>query len=471
MESHSYDVTVLGAGPGGYVAAIGAAQLGKRVAIVEKERLGGVCLNWGCIPTKALLKTAEHYEFLKNSSDWGFDIGAVEVRWERVVEKSRLAAERLSNGINFLMKKNKIDVIYGTGRFLSPNRLAVDDPARGTVELQTTYSIIATGAHPATIPGVELDGERIITSKEAMVLPEIPRSMTIIGAGAVGLEFAYFYSVFGCAVTLLEYFPRILPGADPDVCEALTRAFKRRGIAIHTSSKVESVVREGKKVMTTFEKKGASQKEGQEFCLDSDVTLVAVGVAGNVDGVGLEDIHVRAEKSFIPVDGNCQTTVAGVYAIGDVSGPPALAHAASAQGLQVVRDIAGEHPEPIDSSNVPACIYCSPQVASVGMTEPEALEAGREVQVGRFPFTANGKAVAVGETTGFVKIVGDRTSGEILGAHILGPEATELIGELVLARTAELTVHDVHHAIHAHPTLSESVMEAAADWDEQDVGG
>ena len=458
MESSSFDLTVIGAGPGGYVAAIRAAQSGKSVAIVERELLGGVCLNWGCIPTKALLKIAENYEFLKESADWGFDIGEVKFRWDRIVERSRMAADRLSRGVDFLMNKHNVQVFYGTGRFLSANRIAVDSAEGGVTELQTTHTIIATGARPSTLPGVELDGERIFASKEAMVLPEVPRSMTIIGAGAVGLEFAYFYAVFGCEVTLVEYLPRILPGGDPEVSQALERAFKKQGMKIYTSSRVQRVGIENRKVRTTVEQDGSCRE------LESDAALVAVGVSGNIEGLGLEDIGVETQRGFIPVDGYCQTNVPAIYAIGDVCGPPALAHAASAEGLQAVRHMYGKDPEPIDYKNIPSCVYCLPQVASVGMTEPEAKEAGFEVQIGRFPFTANGKAVAVGDTTGFVKIIADKKYGEILGAHILGPEATELIGELTLAKTAELSASDVHHAIHAHPTLSESIMEAAADW-------
>ena len=464
MEEHAFDLTILGAGPGGYVAAIRASQQGKRVALVEKEHLGGVCLNWGCIPTKALLKIAEQYDFVKHSSDWGFEIGEVKIHWKRVVEKSRQAASKLAKGVEFLMKKHKVRVYSGSGRFLSAHRIAVNEAGGKTTELQTTHTIIATGARPATISGVEPDGKQIITSKEAMILPESPRRMTIIGAGAIGVEFAYFYTVFGCEITLVEYLPTILPGSDPDVSEALARSFKKRKVQMHTSSRVQAVQRQKNTVRTTVE------KDGKTFDLEADVALVAVGVKGNIEGLGLEDVGVRTEKGFIPVDGNCQTNVQGIYAIGDVCGAPALAHAATAEGRQAVSHIVGEDPEPINYGNVPACVYCQPQVASVGMTEPEAKDAGHDVQVGRFPFAANGKAVAIGETSGFVKIIADRKYGEILGAHILGPEATELIGELVLAKTAELGVQDLYHTIHSHPTLSESVMEAAAEWAGESTG-
>lgn len=458
MQHHSYDVTVLGAGPGGYIAAIRAAQLGKRVAIIEEKHLGGVCLNWGCIPTKALLKAAEQREFLANASEWGFDVGSVDVDWSRVIRKSRAAASRLSKGVEFLMRKNSIDVHRGRGRFRSANRLVVEGPDGPTCEIRTTHAIVATGARPASLPGVVPDGRRVITSKEAMVLPERPARLTVIGAGAIGLEFAYFYSVFGTEVTIVEYLPRVLPSGDPEICDTLAKSLRKRGIRIHTSARVETVEPTADGVVTTVD------QEGEAVRIEGDVALMAIGVRGNVEDLGLEPVGVRVEKGSIAVDEFGESSVPGIYAIGDVAGPPALAHAASAEALRSVGHLAGKDVEPIDYRNCPACIYCHPQVASVGMTEPEAKEAGHEVNVGRFPFAANGKAVAVGETGGLVKIIADKRHGEILGAHIIGPDATELIGELTLARASELTVHDVHHTIHSHPTLSESVMEAAAAW-------
>ncbi len=458
MQTHSYDVTVIGAGPGGYVAAIRAAQLGKKVAIVERDRLGGVCLNWGCIPTKALLKIAERYEFLREADEWGFQVGEFTVDWDKVIERSRSAADKLSGGVRFLLKKNKIDVLVGTAKFLSANRLDVETQDGTHTEITTTHTIIATGARPAILPGVEADGERIITSKEAMVLREKPESLTVIGAGAIGLEFAYFYTSFACRVHLVEYFPNILPSGDEDVCRALARSFEKRGVEITTGAKVESVVRRGDSTLTTID------VDGEKREIEADAALVAIGVRANIDGLGLERIGVRTDRGAITVDGHCETSVKGVYAIGDVNGPPALAHVASAEGLQAIHHLAGKDPEPIDRSCIPACIYCQPQVASVGMTEKEAREDGREVKIGRFPFTANGKAVAIGETEGFVKLIADEASGEILGAHIIGPEATEMIAELTVGKQAELTLHDIHGTIHAHPTLSESVLEAAADW-------
>ncbi len=463
METHSCDLTVIGAGPGGYVAAIRAAQRGKKVAIVERDRLGGVCLNWGCIPTKALLKTAERRDFLRHAADWGFEVGEVTVDWEKVVDRSRGAADRLTGGVRFLMKKNGITVHKGAGRFLSANRIAVDKPDGSTIELSTTHTIIATGARPSTVPGVELDEERIISSKEAMVLPEVPGSMIIVGAGAIGLEFAYLYSVFGCQVSLVEYFPHILPGGDEEICRALTRSFEKRGIEILAGRKVVSAARDGDGVRVHIE------RDGQTVELDADVALVAVGVKANTEGLGLDRIGVDVREGVIAIDEHLETRVSGVYAIGDVNGPPALAHVASAEGLHAVSHLCGDDPEPFDRTTIPSCIYCSPQVASVGLTEDEARRIGRDVKVGRFPFTANGKAVAVGDTEGFVKIIAEASSGEILGAHIIGSDATELIGEVTLGKKAELTVHDIHETVHPHPTLSESILEATADWAEESI--
>lgn len=454
----SYDLTVLGSGPGGYVAAIRAAQLGKKVAIVERDALGGVCLNWGCIPTKSLLRLAENRHFLDAAADWGFDIGSLSVNWSRVIEHSRGAANKLSGGVTHLMKKNGIEVLRGHGSFVTPTRLAIADANGNRKEIASENTIIATGARPATLPGVEIDGRRVISSKEAMILEELPKSMTIIGAGAIGLEFAYFYNAFGTEVTIVEYLDKILPTGDDDICKALTREFKKLKIQTHTSSRVTEVTADATGTRTTFEKAGSATT------IDADVTLMAIGVRGNWEDLGVEEIGVEVARGFIQTDNHCRTAVANVYAIGDVRGPPALAHVASGEGVHAIEHIAGLKPQTIDYSSIPACIYCHPQVASVGMTEAEARGDGYDVQVGRFPFMANGKSVAVGDTAGFVKIVGDARFGEILGAHIIGAEATELIGELALAKAAELTVQDVHHTIHAHPTLSESIMEAAADW-------
>ncbi|HLU47449.1 MAG TPA: dihydrolipoyl dehydrogenase, partial [Planctomycetota bacterium] len=400
MESHSYDVTVLGAGPGGYVAAIRAAQRGKRVAIVEKERLGGVCLNWGCIPTKALLRIAERREFLEEAARYGFEIGEVRVNWETVIRRSREAAEKLANGVAFLMRKHKIRVFSGHGRFLAPNRIGVESSS-GSCEIVTTNTIVATGGRPALLPGVVADGERIVTSKEAMVLPSRPARLAVIGAGAIGLELAYFFAAFGTKVTILEYAPRALPTGDPEISTALERAFRRRKVDVVTSARVKSVERRGEIAAVEYEVEGRSEK------IEADVVLVATGVRGNIEDLGLERIGVRTKGPFIAVDRDLQTSVAGVYAIGDVIGPPALAHSASFEGLHAVHHLCGEDPSPLDPTSIPACIYCQPQVASVGLTEPEARESGRDVKIGRFPFSANGKAIAVDEPEGFVKIIAD----------------------------------------------------------------
>ncbi len=454
----AFDLTVLGSGPGGYVAAIRGAQLGMKVAIVERDALGGVCLNWGCIPTKSLLRIAEQYQFLKSAADWGFDLESIGLRWERVIERSRDAAGKLSRGVAHLMKKNKVHVVPGHGRYVTANRLAVTREEGEAQEISTKHSIIATGGRAATIPGVEIDGARVISSREAMIQDALPGSMTIIGAGAIGLEFAYFYGAFGTEVTIVEYMDRILPGGDHDICKALARSFGKLGIKMHTAARVGGVETTDKNTTTTFE------KGGKEHAVTADITLMAVGIRGNCEKIGLEDIGVEVERGFVKVREHGKTSVGSVYAIGDVRGPPALAHVASGEGVNVVEHIAGLNPEPVDYSSIPACIYCHPQVASVGLTEEEAREEGYDVKVGRFPYSANGKAVAVGDTDGFVKIIGDGRFGEILGAHVIGSEATELIGELAMAKAAELTVHDIHHTIHSHPTLSESIMEAAADW-------
>lgn len=460
----SFDLTVIGAGPGGYVAAIRASQLGMKTAIIERERLGGICLNWGCIPTKALLKVAEEFEILKDASHRGFKTGDVSVDWPRVVSRSREASEKLSKGVGLLMKKHKITVIFGEARYLTPNRIQVKAADGKTSEVSTTRSILATGARAATLPGVAYDGKQVINYREAMVLPSQPKSLTVIGAGAIGLEFAYFYSVLGTRVTIIEYLDRLFPAGDLDVCSQLTRSFKKRGIESHTSSKVKSVKATKEGTRTVFE------KAGKEETVDSEITLVATGVQANVENLGLEEIGVALERNVIKVDEHLRTNIQSVYAIGDVAGPPALAHVASAEGLHAAEHMAGHDPRPLDYSSIPACVYCHPQIGTVGLTEKEAVDRGHDVKIGKFPFGANGKSVAVGDGEGFVKIVADRKHGEILGAHIIGAEATELINELSLAKATEMTVHDVHGAVHAHPTLSEAIMEAAADWAGQVIG-
>lgn len=454
----SFDLTVIGSGPGGYVAAIRASQLGMKTAVVERERLGGICLNWGCIPTKALLKVAEEYEVLKHASQLGFKTGDVGVDWSRVISRSRDAAEKLSKGVSLLMKKNKITVIQGEGRFVTPNRIAVTGADKKVSELSTKRSIVATGARAATLPGVTLDGKSILSYREAMVVPSAPRSVTVIGAGAIGLEFAYFFNVFGAKVTIVEYLDRLFPVGDEDISAHLARSFKKKGIEFHGSSKVKSVTSGPSGTRTVFE------KGGKEESVEAELTLVATGVRANTEGVGLEVIGVQLERGVVKVDDHLRTNVGSVYAIGDVAGPPALAHVASAEGIHAAEHMAGLDPRPLDYSSIPACIYCHPQIGTVGLTEKEAKEQGHDVKVGKFPFIANGKSVAVGDGDGFVKIVADKKHGEILGAHIIGAEATELINEISVAKATEMTVHDLHASIHAHPTLSEAIMEAAADW-------
>lgn len=456
MAPQQFDVVVIGAGPGGYVAAIRCAQLGLSTAIVEKEALGGVCLNWGCIPTKALLKSAEHYAHLKHNPGGVFKVEGLGYDWEAIIRQSRGTTDRMSKGVAALMKMNKITVVMGTATMTDATTIAVAGAdGKPAAELKAKHTIIATGARPATLPGVTIDGKAVISSREAMVLPAQPKTMTVIGAGAIGLEFAYFYNAFGTKVTVLEYAPHVLPAADEEVSKALARSLAKQGMKIETGAAVKGASGKPGDVTVTYERDGKTHEAKAE------VALMAIGVAPIIEGLGLEKIGVKTERRGIVVDGFCRTSVANVFAIGDVIGQPALAHVASAEAVVAAETIAGKKPRPIDYTNVPACVYCQPQTASVGLTEKQAREAGHDVHVGKFPFTANGKSVAIGDTDGFVKIVGDKKYGEILGAHIIGSEATEMIAEYALARTHELTVHEIHHTIHAHPTQSEAMMEAA----------
>jgi len=460
MAQKSFDVIVIGSGPGGYIAAIRAAQLGLKAAIVERDRLGGVCLNWGCIPTKALLKNAEHMHFLNHASEFGFTIPKVDVDFTRVIKRSREVADSNSSGVAFLMKKNKIEVINGTGVFTAKDTVEVRD-ANGKVTdtLKATRGIIiATGARARTFPGIEVDYKKVITSTEAMLQEKLPESMIIIGAGAIGIEFGYFYNAFGTKVTVIEMQPRILPVEDEEVSKELERSFKKKKIEMLTETRVLSAKSVGKGVEVKIQ-----DKKGVEKTLTADLALNAVGVLGNVENLGLETIGVAVERGQIRTDEMMRTNVPGVYAIGDVAGAPWLAHKASHEGVVAAEHIAGHPTHGIDHGSIPGCTYCQPQVASVGLTEKQAKEKGYEVKVGRFPFKASGKARAIGETDGFVKLVIDAKYGEILGGHIIGVEATEMIHEIVAARASEATAKTLMHAIHAHPTLSEAVMEAAAD--------
>ncbi len=459
MADKNFDVIVIGSGPGGYIAAIRAAQLGQKTAIIERDRLGGICLNWGCIPTKALLKNAEYKIFLEHAGDFGFTVEKVNVDFSRVIARSRDVADQNSSGVSFLMKKNNIEVINGYGVLTAPNTVEVrDNDGKATSTVTAKAIIIATGARPRMFPSIEVDYKRVITSTEAMLQKEIPGSMIVIGAGAIGVEFAYFYNAFGTKVTIVEMQPNIMPIEDEDASKEVARAFKKKKMEILTETRVISAKTVGDKVEVVVE-----DKKGQQKTLTADIALNAVGVTGNIENIGLETIGVAAERGHIKVDKFMRTNVPGVYAIGDVVGAPWLAHVASAEGVVAAEHIAGHHTNGMDYSNIPGCTYCQPQVASVGLTEKKAKEAGHEVKVGKFPFKASGKARAIGETDGFVKLVIDAKYGEILGGHIVGSEATEMIAEIVTARSAEATGETLFRTIHAHPTLSEAVMEAAAD--------
>lgn len=456
MAAAAYDVVVIGGGPGGYVAAIRAAQLNLKTAVIEKDRLGGICLNWGCIPTKALLKNAEVFDKLSHGAEWGIKVGPVEFDFERIIKRSRGVADRMAAGIDFLMKKNKVTAHYGTAKLLKGNKVEVTKKD-GTKELvEAKHIIVATGARPKSLPGVVIDGEAVISSREAMSLKAMPKSLVVVGAGAIGIEFAYFYSVLGAKVTVIEYLDSILPVEDREISKVVATSLKKRGVEIITGAAVKSVEKTAAGVKVTYDLKGELKT------VEGDKALMAIGVVGNIEGIGLEDIGAATERGSLKVDKQFKTNVAGVYGIGDVIGPPWLAHVASAEAVKCVEAIAGLHPHPIDYGNIPGCTYCQPQVASVGLTEEKLKEQKVEYKVGKFPFSASGKAVAAGEADGMVKILFSKKYGEILGAHIVGSEATEMIAELALAKSMEATLEDIHHCIHAHPTLSEAIMEAAA---------
>lgn len=460
MAEHTFDCIVIGSGPGGYIAAIRAHQLGLTTAIVERDRLGGICLNWGCIPTKALLKNAEYMHFLRHADDFGFSVGEVTVDFKKVISRSRDVADANSSGVGFLMKKNSVQVFNGSGILTGPGLVEVRDSSGAATDTISASKgiVIATGARPRLFPGFEVDRKRVITSTEAMLLESAPDSMIIIGAGAIGIEFAYFYNAFGTRVTVVEMMQTILPVEDEEASKEVARAFKKKKIDILTETRVLSVKTIGDGVEVVIE-----DKNGMKKTLTADYALNAVGVTGNIENIGLEGLGVVIERGHIKVDRYMQTNVPGLYAIGDVVGAPWLAHVASAEGLVAVEHMAGHHTDGMSYDNVPGCTYCQPQVASVGLTEKKAREQGYDVKIGRFPFKASGKARAIGETDGFVKLVIDAKYGEILGGHIVGAEATEMIAEIVTARAADATGETLFKTIHAHPTLSEGVMEAAAD--------
>jgi len=453
----NFDVAIIGSGPGGYVAAIRASQLNLKTVLIEREKLGGICLNWGCIPTKALLKNAEMVSHLKHAKDYGITVDNFSVDFEKVIKRSRRVADTNSKGVEFLMKKNKIEVVYGSAKLSSANSIQVQNTEGKTSTINAKNVIIATGGRPRTIPGIEIDGKKVISSKQAMSLENQPKSMVVIGAGAIGIEFAYFYNTLGTEVTIIEMLDRILPIEDKEITDLLEKNFKKNKIKIHTSAAVESLKKTKSGVEVSFSSDGKTEK------ITADVALMAIGIQGNSENLGLEEIGVTIEKSFIPINEWFQTNVAGVYAIGDIIGPPLLAHVASHEAIICVEKIAGLIPHQMDYNSIPGCTYCNPQVASIGMSEEKAIAEGYEVQIGRFPYSASGKARAIGEREGLVKLIFDKKYGELLGAHILGAEATELIAELSLAKSLESTPTEILKTIHAHPTLSEMIMEAAGD--------
>ncbi|WP_136480861.1 dihydrolipoyl dehydrogenase [Cognatitamlana onchidii] len=447
-----YDIIVLGSGPGGYVTAIRASQLGFKTAIVEKESLGGVCLNWGCIPTKALLKSAQVFEYLKHAEDYGLKVNDAKHDFDAVVKRSRGVANGMSKGIEFLMKKNKIDVIKGYGKLKPGKKIDVD----GT-EYSANNIIIATGARSRELPSLPQDGKKVIGYREAMSLPKQPKKMIVVGSGAIGVEFAYFYNSMGTEVTVVEYLPNIVPVEDEDVSKQLERSFKKNGVKIMTSAEVTSVDTSGDGVKATVK-----TKKGEEV-LEADVILSAVGIKTNIENIGLEDVGIVVDRDKIIVNDFYQTNIPGYFAIGDVTPGQALAHVASAEGILCVEKLAGHHVEALDYGNIPGCTYCSPEIASVGLTEKQAKDKGLDIKVGKFPFSASGKASAGGNKDGFVKVIFDAKYGEWLGCHMIGAGVTDMVAEAVVARKLETTGHEVLKAVHPHPTMSEAVMEAVAD--------
>ncbi len=458
-DNRKFDVVVIGSGPGGYTAAIRAGQLGLKVAIVEREeKLGGVCLNWGCIPTKALLKQAEVFNLVQRADEFGIEVGKVKANWHKIIGRSRAVADGLANGVSYLMKKNKIEIVSGQGRITPSKKVEVANENDDFTEtLETSNIIIATGSKPKTIPGVEIDANTVLSSKESMVLDAQPKSLLIIGAGAIGIEFAYFYNSFGTEVTVLEALPQVLPREDAEIAGLLATSLSKQGIRIEVNAVVESVNLMDGSAEVSFV--GAAGKETKKV----EKVLMAVGVSGYTEGLGLEALGVAMNRGDIQVDGRLQTNVKGVYAIGDVVGPPQLAHMATAEGIAAAEFIAGKERAEIDRTFIPSCVYCQPQVASVGLTEEQAKAAGHEIKVGRFPFAASGKAQAIGDTDGLVKLVFGERYGEVMGASIIGSEATELVAEVGLAAQLEATYEEILSTVHAHPTLSESVMEAAGE--------
>ena len=452
----NYDLIVIGSGPGGYVAAIRASQLGLKTAIVERESLGGICLNWGCIPTKALLKSAQVFEYIKHASDYGISVSDAKHDFNAVVKRSRGVADGMSKGIAFLMKKNKIDVIMGNGKLMSGSKVEVTDATGAKKTYDAKHIVLATGARSRELPNIKIDNKKILGYRDAMAMPSQPKSMIVMGSGAIGCEFAYFYNAMGTKVTIVEFMPNILPIEDEDVSKEVAKSFKKSGIDIMTDAAVESVDTSGNGCKVKIKTKTGM------IDLDADVVLSAVGVQTNLENLGLESIGIKTDKGKVLVDDFYATNIKGVYAIGDIVQGPALAHVASAEGIICVEKIAGHHPEPLNYGNIPGCTYCLPEVASVGLTEKAAKDAGYEIKVGKFPFSASGKASAAGAKEGFVKVIFDAKYGEFLGAHMVGVNVTEMIAEVVVARKLETTGMEIIKSVHPHPTMSEAIMEAAA---------
>jgi dihydrolipoamide dehydrogenase len=454
--SAQYDVIVIGSGPGGYVAAIRASQLGLKVGVVEKAELGGICLNWGCIPTKALLKSAQVFEYINHAKDYGIQVDGASIDFSAVVKRSRDVAGGMSKGIQFLFRKNKIDHIAGFGKVLKGKKVEVSNEKGEKTTYDAKHIILATGTRARELPNLPIDNDKIIGYRKAMTMDKLPKSMVVVGSGAIGVEFAYFYSSMGTKVTIVEFMPRIVPNEDEEVSKTLEKIYKKAGMGIMTNSSVEKVEKKGDVCTVTIK-----TEKGTET-LECDVVLSAVGVSTNLEGLGLEELGVKVDKGRVIVDNYYKTNVDGVYAIGDIVSGPALAHVASAEGIICVEKIAGHSPEPLNYGNIPGCTYCQPEIASVGMTEQQAKDAGYEIKVGKFPFSASGKASAGGNKEGFVKVIFDAKYGEWLGAHMIGANVTEMIAEVVVARNLETTGHEIIKSVHPHPTMSEAVMEAAA---------
>jgi dihydrolipoamide dehydrogenase len=457
-HNYEYDVLVLGGGPGGYPVAIRATQLGLKVACIERERLGGICTNWGCIPTKALLRNAEIYETFKEApKEWGITYDNLKVDFPKIIERSRGVSDKNAKGIEFLFKKYKVEQIAGNGVMKSKNSIEVTSSDGKTRTVTANKIVIATGARARLLPGIKPDGKQILTATEAMIMDHIPESMIIVGSGAIGIEFAYFYHAFGTKITIVEMMPNILPVEDTEVSAELEKLYKRKGMTIYTNTKVGSVTTGKKGVTVEIE-----TADGKKEKLEAECTLLAIGVTANTENIGLEALGLKMTKGFIDVNEYMQSSVPGIYAVGDVAGPPWLAHVATSEGVVAAEHIAGGHPTPLDYDNIPGCTYCQPQVASVGMTERAVKEKGIEYTIGKFPFMALGKARAISHTEGFVKLIYDKKYGELLGAHIIGSEATEMLEELVIARSHGATAESILKTVHPHPTLSEATMEATS---------